>query len=90
MKAYLCYHAGMARQLTIRGVPDEVAERLTRMSRHRGRSVNATVLEILEGAVGLERRRARLERYATWTDEDLTSFEEVLRSQRVIDDELWR
>jgi hypothetical protein len=52
--------------------------------------VNATVLEILEGAVGLERRRARLERYATWTDEDLTSFEEVLRSQRVIDDELWR
>jgi plasmid stability protein len=90
MKAYLCYHAGMARQLTIRGVPDEVAERLTRMSRHRGRSVNATVLEILEGAVGLERRRARLERYTTWTDEDLTSFEEVLRSQRVIDDELWR
>ena len=80
----------MTRQLTIRGVPDEVAERLARMSRHQGRSVNATVLEILEGAVGLERRRARLERYATWTDEDLTSFEEVLRSQRVIDDELWR
>ena len=80
----------MGKQLTIRGVPDEVAERLARMSRHGGRSVNATVLEILEGAVGLERRRARLERYATWTDEDLTSFEEVLRSQRVIDDELWR
>lgn len=79
----------MGKQLTVRGVPDEVAERLARMSQERGRSVNSTVVEILEGAVGLEKRRARLERYATWTDDDLVDFEEALRSQRVIDDELW-
>lgn len=80
----------MAKQLTIRGVPEEVARRLARMSQDRGRSINATVLEILEGAAGLQGRRARLDRYVTWTDDDLDEFEDALKAQRVIDEELWR
>jgi len=79
----------MARQLTIRGLPDQVAERLTRLSEERGTSVNATVVEILKRAVGVHERRTRLERYVTWTDEDLAEFNDVLASQRVIDDKLW-
>jgi plasmid stability protein len=79
----------MAKQLTIRGLPDQVAERLTRLSEERGTSVNATVVEILKRAVGVHERRTRLERYVTWTDEDLAEFNEVLASQRVIDDKLW-
>lgn len=80
----------MMKQLTIRGVPEEVARRLARMSQHRGKSMNATVLEILEGAAGLQGRRARLDRYVTWTDDDLDEFEDALKAQRVIDEELWR
>lgn len=80
----------MAKQLTIRGVPEEVARRLARMSQDRGRSINATVLEILEGAAGLQGRRARLDRYVTWTDDDLDEFQDALNAQRVIDEELWR
>ena len=80
----------MSKQLTIRGLPDQVAERLTRLSEERGTSVNATVVEILKRAVGVHERRARLARYITWTDEDLAEFNEVLASQRVIDAELWR
>jgi len=79
----------MSKQLTIRGVPDEVAVRLTRISGERGRSVNATVIEILQEAVGVEQRRARLQRYATWTDQDMVEFEDALQAQRVIDEELW-
>ena len=79
----------MAKQLTIRGLPDQVAERLTRLSEERGTSVNATVVEILKRAVGVHERRTRLERYVTWTDEDLAEFNEVLALQRVIDDKLW-
>ncbi|GMR22287.1 MAG: hypothetical protein BMS9Abin37_0624 [Acidobacteriota bacterium] len=79
----------MAKQLTIRGLPDQVAERLTRLSEERGTSVNATVVEILKRAVGVHERRTRLARYITWTDEDLAEFNEVLASQRVIDDKLW-
>ena len=40
-------------------------------------------------AVGFSERRARFERYATWTDEDLREFHSVLDAQRVIDAELW-
>ena len=80
----------MGKQLTIRGVSQEVGERLECLSRARGQSVNATVLEILEAAVGIDERRRRLARYATWTPEDVAEFQEALAAQRTIDDPLWR
>ncbi len=80
----------MAKQLTIRGVPEEVGQRLEGLSRARGQSVNTTVLELLGAAVGVDERRRRLARYATWTPEDLTEFNEALAAQRTIDDPLWR
>ena len=55
----------MSRQLTIRGVPDDVAMRLESVSRARGRSVNATLKQILEEALGVDQRLHRLQRYAT-------------------------
>ena len=79
----------MSKQLSIRGVPDEVAQRLTRLSQDRGQSVNTTVLEILKRAVDVDERRAHLERYATWTDQDLDEFQRALAAQRVIDGKLW-
>ena len=79
----------MSKQLTIRGVPEEVAARLSRISEEQGQSVNSTVLAILRDAVGVHERRGRLQRMATWTDQDLMTFEEALAGQRVIDHELW-
>lgn len=80
----------MSKQLTIRGVSDEVGRRLESLSQARGQSLNATVLEILESAVGVDERRRRLTRYATWTQEDLEEFNEALAAQRTNDDPLWR
>ncbi len=80
----------MPKQLTIRGVSDELGRRLSRLSRERGESVNATALAILEDAVGVDARRRRLERYATWSAADLAEFDRALADQRVIDDELWQ
>jgi len=80
----------MGKQLTIRGVSDEVGQRLEGLSRARGQSLNTTVLSILEAAVGVDERRQRLERYTTWTQEDLEEFNEALAPQRTIDDALWR
>jgi plasmid stability protein len=80
----------MPKQLTIRNVPDEVGERLARLSRDRGQSVNTVVLEILAESVGVEARRARLERLATWTAEEAAAFDAALAGQRVIDADLWR
>ncbi len=80
----------MGKQLTIRGVPEEVAGKLLRLSRERARSVNTTVLEILSQAVGVDARRERLTKYATWTSEDLAQVEDAVAAQRTIDDRLWR
>ena len=80
----------MPRQLTVRGVDDELAERIAHMARQAGVSVNAMLLRILEGAAGIEPRRRRLERYATWTEQDGAEFDEALDRQRVLDDSLWR
>jgi plasmid stability protein len=90
MPAHWCYHAGMSKQLTIRGVPEEVGRKLRSVSRAKGQSVNATVLEILAAAVGADERRRKLARYVTWDQEDLRELDEALRAQRAIDVALWR
>lgn len=79
----------MPKQLTIRGVPDEVGRRLKTLSREQRQSVNATVVGILESAVGYDERRRRLERYATWTELDRLEFEAALSAQRTVDDADW-
>lgn len=80
----------MAKQLTVRGVPDEVARRLEKISRQRGQSLNATINALLAQAAGEDARRRRLERYMTWTPQDLAEFEAALSEIRTIDDKLWR
>lgn len=67
----------MPKQLTLRGVSDEVGTRLENLSRARGQSVNAVVVEILAAAVGVKERRRHLERYATWSQADLEEFEKA-------------
>jgi len=90
MPALLRYRAVMAKRLTIRGVPDEVGRRLERLSQAQGQRVNTTVLQILEAAVGVDERRRRLARYATWTPEEQAKFNEASALQRTVDDPLWR
>jgi hypothetical protein len=80
----------MAKTLTIRGVSEELSRRLARLGRERGQSLNVVVRSILEAAVGLDARRERLRRYATWTADDVAAFDRALADQRVIDDELWK
>ena len=80
----------MAKQLTIRGVSDELNRSLSRLGRERGQSLNVVARSILEDAVGLRARRERLRGYATWTADEAAAFDRALSDQRVIDDELWQ
>ena len=79
-----------AKQITIRNVTPEIAERLKQLAATRGESVNSTVLYILGQALGVSERLERLERYATWEEADRRKFDEALRAQRTIDGKLWR
>jgi hypothetical protein len=80
----------MPKQLTIRGVSEELGRRLARLGRERGQSVNTLALGILEDAVGIAARRQHLKRYATWDADELARFDRHLADQRVIDDDLWQ
>jgi plasmid stability protein len=80
----------MTRQLTVRGVPDEVAERLEALSRAQRRSVNATVNEILEEAVGVDARARDLRRFITWTQDEVDQVNEEVAAQRRVDESDWR
>lgn len=79
----------MSDRITLRGVSEELAQRLKSIARERGESLNSTVLQLLERAVGMDAKRERLARYATWTEEDYQEFQEAMRAQRTIDEELW-
>ena len=78
------------KQVTVRGVSIELGRRLTQLARARGKSVNATVLEILETAAGLDPRRTWLRRFMTWTPDDVRAMDAAVEAQRVVDPKLWR
>lgn len=79
----------MAKQITVRGVSKELSRRLEKLAEAKSASLNATVLRILEDAVGLDARRARLARYATWTEADAAEFDAALRAQRIVESGEW-
>ena len=76
-------------RITLRNVDPELSRRLRAISAARGESLNRTVLHLLRDAAGLNLRRERLERYATWTPEDIEEFNTALRAQRRIDKRYW-
>ncbi|MGH3065336.1 MAG: FitA-like ribbon-helix-helix domain-containing protein [Gaiellaceae bacterium] len=80
----------MARQITVRNVPPELSRRLAELAQARSQSLNATVLDLLERATGINARREQLARYTTWSAEDVSEFTAVLRTHRTIDHEQWQ
>jgi hypothetical protein len=78
------------RQITLRHPSPALAQRLKTLAEARGQSMNATILQLLEEAVGVEARRERLKRWATWTEEDAAEFDAALDAQRQIDVDAWR
>ena len=77
-------------RITIRNVDEDLSRRLRAISAQAGESLNATVLRILRDAVGVDARRKRLLRYATWTDEECEEFNAVLREMRTVDEKMWK
>jgi plasmid stability protein len=82
------------KHLTIRNVPYELAEALSREKERRGTSLNQTVIDLLSQGLGTkpgEHRRNGLARLAgTWTDDEFDRFEEAVAVTEEIDEELWR
>ena len=81
------------KHLSVRNVPDDIADALDAERRRRGESLNRTVVDLLRLALGLGLRPYRngLERLAgTWTEEEYRRFEKAVACFEEIDEELWR
>lgn len=82
------------RHVTVRDLPAALAHALKQETRRRGKSLNQTVKELLQQALGLDddaQRDNGLGRFAGgWSEEEWREFEEATRPFERIDEELWR
>lgn len=80
--------------LTIRKIPPELGQALDREVRRRGLSLNETVKQLLERALGLDPEEPPdngLKRLAGgWSKKDLTEFEKATELFEKVDEAEWR
>ena len=87
------------KQLTIRGIPDEVQKVIEREAKRKRKSRNKIVVSLLEQATGVKSsgKSSRVEAYhdldhlsGLWWAKEAERFEKHLVKQRKIDEDLWK
>jgi hypothetical protein len=82
------------RQITVRLSDPELEERIRRMAKESGKSLNKVVLDLLNGETGKERKKQAGESLARlaggWSDQDAREFEEAVEIFERIDEEIWK
>lgn len=78
--------------LTIRNLPPGLADALEREKRHRGKSLNQTVIDLLGQGLGATGVRSNgLGRLAgSWSEDEFRDFEQATAPFEAVDEELWR
>ncbi|WP_305046010.1 hypothetical protein [Geoalkalibacter sp.] len=87
------------RQVTLRGIPDDVEAAAREEARNKGISLNKALVSLLrrgadQQAQATRRRRPKAKSefsvfVGLWDDAQGDAFDEALAEQRQIDDELW-
>jgi hypothetical protein len=81
--------------LSLRSIDAEMADALKKRAKYEGRSINATVLNLLREAVGLtKKKRTRVyhdldDLVGTWTEKDEQLFKKATKYFDRIDEEIW-
>lgn len=88
-------HGGICMsQITIRQIQDNIDNRIRQLSREHKRSLNKTIIALLEEALGISenpRRKRDLSQLAgTWDDEYCAEFERNIAHFDTIDPEIWK
>ena len=80
-------------QFTIRDVPDAVERAIRRRAAEEHKSINRTVNELLQKALGIEplsqKRRDFSALSGSWEAEEAAEFERSIAPFEQIDDEVW-
>ena len=85
-------------QLTVRGFDDELAERIRRLTKRDGTSLNQAALKLLRKGAGLADPAQKADTVGasldhligSWSDDEAAELEAVLQEFEVIDEDAWR
>jgi hypothetical protein len=83
-----------AKHLTIRNVPDDLVRALAAETQRSGAPLDHAIVDLLRKALGVgagpgyDNGLGRLA--GTWSEQDLSGFEEATRCFEAIDEDLWR
>ena len=80
------------KNMTLRNIPEELAEELERERQRRGKSLNQVAIDLMKQALGIgePRRSNGLGKLAaSWSVEELREFEAATAQLEQIDQELW-
>jgi hypothetical protein len=85
------------KQLTLRGIDPVLDSKLKLEAEKRGQSVNRTAIGLLKASLGIVTGQAKPAKYAdldhlagAWSDKEASAFEDSLKCQRQIDENLWK
>ena len=85
-------------QLTVRGLDDELAERIQRLAKRDGTSLNQAALKLLRKGAGLADSGQRADTVGssldhligTWSDDEAAELDAALEEFKTIDEAAWR
>ena len=81
-------------QLTLRQIPDRVAEKLRAAARERGESINKTAIHLLSIALRIEKHpsiKRKISNLAgTWSQEEADEFEKHVAFSEIVDEDVWQ
>ena len=85
------------KNMTLRGLDLELAERLQQAAKQEGKSVNQFVLETLKKRLGLEKEKRFTavhhdmdHLFGRWSEQEFEEIQSKIDTERKIDEELWR
>ena len=85
-------------QLTVRGFDDELAERIRRLAKRDGTSLNQAALKLLRKGAGLADPAQKVDTVGSsldhligsWSDDEAAELEAALEEFETIDESAWR
>jgi plasmid stability protein len=84
------------KSVTIRGVEDEVSEKLKRVAAEQGKSVNQFAIEIIKKSLGFDKEKKFTREYqdlddlfGRWSQKEFEEINAKISQNRRIDPELW-
>jgi plasmid stability protein len=82
------------RQITVRGIPDDLQREIQSRAQAHGESLNKSVIRLLKQAVGLDRPEKKKRDLSTlagkWEAGEAEEFERNVRVFETIDEDLWQ